>query len=108
MADPKRYWRPVLMLTLVFCVVAAVAYWVVPQVRDGTVPALGGLIWHPLGAIRLLITDVYGPIGARVGEATAPGLGLAVVLALTGVGALVLSMVLWLPFYLLGKRDTGS
>ena len=108
MADPKRYWKPVLVLTVVFCIAAALAYWVVPQVRDGTVPALGGLIWHPLGAVQVLIANVYSPIGARVGDATAPALGVVVVLALTAGSALLLAMVLWLPFYLLRKRRAGS
>ena len=67
-------------------------------------PAVGGLIWHPLGAIRLLLTNVYGPVGARVGDATAPALGVVVVLALAGGSALLLSMILWLPFYLLRKH----
>jgi hypothetical protein len=97
-----------LVLTVVFCVAAALAYWVVPQVRDGTVPAVGGLIWHPLGAIQLLLRDVYGPIGARVGDASTPALGTVIVLALTGGSALLVSMVLWLPFYLLRKRPTDA
>lgn len=108
MADPKRYWKPVLILALVFCVTAALAYWVVPHVRDGTVPALGGLVWHALGAIEILIADVYGPMGARVGNATTPALGVVVVLALTVGSALLLSMILWLPVYRLRKRRAGS
>jgi hypothetical protein len=107
-ADPKRYWKPVLILTVVFLAVAALACWVVPRVRDGTVPAVGGLIWHPLGAIQLLLTEVYWPIAARAGKATIPAVGVVISVVLTVGSALLLAMVIWLPFYLLHKRRSGS
>jgi hypothetical protein len=98
----------VVILTVVFLAVAALACWVVPRVRDGTVPAIGGLIWHPLGAIHLLLTDVYWPLAARAGEATIPVVGVVVSIVLTAGSALVLAMVVWLPFYLLRKRRPGA
>ena len=107
MADPKRYWKPVIILAVVFLAVTALASWVVPRVRDGTVPAIGGLIWHPLGAIRLLLTEVYWPIAARAGDATIPLVGVVVSIVLTAGSALLLAMVVWLPFYLLRKRPSG-
>ena len=105
MTDAKSYWKPVLTLTVLFCVLAALACWVVPGVREGTVPAIGGLVWHPLGAIQLLVTDVFGPIGARVGEATTPGLGVVVQVALVGLAALLLSIAIWEPFHLVRRRS---
>lgn len=105
MADPKRYWRLVAILTVVFCILAALGYWVAPGVRAGTVPAIGGLVWHGLGAIQLLITDVYGPIARRAGESTAPWLETAVLLALVGGSVLLLSMVIALPFDLIRRHS---
>ncbi|UCD52138.1 MAG: hypothetical protein JSW27_05775 [Phycisphaerales bacterium] len=105
MTDPKRFWMPVLSLTVLFCALAAVACWVVPGVREGTVPAIGGLVWHALGVIQLLVTNVYGPVAARVGEATTRALGVAVQVALTGLSALLLSVAIWYPFYLVRGRS---
>ena len=105
MSDPKRFWGPVLTLTVLFCALAAVACGVVPGVREGSIPAIGGLVWHVLGAIQLLVTNVYGPVAARVGEATAPGLGVAVQVVLTGLSAFLLSIAIWYPFYLVRRRS---
>lgn len=105
MSDPKRFWGPVLTLTVLFCALAAVACGVVPGVRAGSIPAIGGLVWHVLGVIQLLVTNVYGPVAARVGEATAPALGIAVQVALTGLSALLLAIAIWYPFYLVRQRS---
>jgi len=105
MSDPKRFWGPVLTLTVLFCVLAAVACGVVPGVRAGSIPAIGGLVWHVLGAIQLLVTNVYGPVAARVGEATTPGLGVAFQVALSALSALMLAIAIWYPFYLVRQRS---
>jgi len=105
MRDPKRFWGPVLSLTVLFCALAGVAYWVAPGVREGSVPAIGGLVWHALGTIQLLVTNVYGPVAARAGEATTPGLGTAVQVALTVLSALLLAIAIWYPFYLVRQRS---
>jgi hypothetical protein len=105
MSDPKRFWGPVLTLTVLFCALAAVACAVVPGVRAGTVPAIGGLVWHVLGAIQLLVTNIYGPAAVRVGEATTPGLGVALQVVLTALSALLLSIAIWYPFYLVRQRS---
>jgi hypothetical protein len=39
--EPRRYWIPAVLLTLLFCALAVFACWIVPGVRDGTVPAIG-------------------------------------------------------------------
>lgn len=104
MADPKRYWRLVLILTVVFCILAALGYWVVPGVRAGTVPAIGGLIWHGLGAIQWVIVNRYEPLAARIGEATSPSLRPVALLGLIVGSALLVSMLLCLPFLLIGNR----
>lgn len=108
MTEPKRYWIPVVLLTLLFCSLAVFACWIVPGVRDGTVPAIGGIVWHALGGLEMLVTNVYGRIGARVGEATTPVLGLVVRIILTAVSALLFSMVIWLPVYLVRARRGPS
>lgn len=103
MTERSRYWRSVLILTVLFCILAALGYWVAPGVRAGSVPAIGGVLWHLLGATQLLIANVYDPIAARVAEATLPGLRGVVLLVLTVGSALLLAMVIGLPFYLLGR-----
>ena len=105
MSDPKRFWGPVLSLTALFCALAGIACWVVPGVREGSVPAIGGLVWHALGAIQLLVTNIYGPVAARVGDATTAALGTAVQVILTVVSALVLAIAIWYPFYLVRQRS---
>jgi hypothetical protein len=99
---------PVVLLTLLFCALAAFACWIVPGVRDGTVPAIGGIVWHALGGLEVLVKNVFGRIGARVGEATTPALGFVVQIALTAASALLFSMVIWLPVYLVRARRGPS
>ncbi len=99
MTERSRYWRVVLILTVLFCVLATLGYWVAPGVRTGSVPAVGGVVWHLLGATQLLI----GPIATRVAQATSPRLGSAALVALTGVSALLLAMAIGLPFYLIDR-----
>lgn len=105
MSDPKRFWGPVLSLTVLFCTLAAIACWVVPGVREGSVPAIGGLVWHVLGAIQLLVTNVYGPVSSRLGQATTSALGTAVQVILTVLSALLLAIAIWYPFYLVRQRS---
>ncbi len=100
MADPKRYWKFVLILTVAFCLLAALGYWVAPGVRAGTVPPIGGLVWHGLGAIQLLIANTYEPLAARAGDVISPSLRPVVLLTLVVGSALLLSMVLCLPLRL--------
>lgn len=104
MDNPCRYWKAVSISTAVLCVAAALAWFVVPSVRAGTVPAIGGLVWHALGALQLLLTRSYAPLAARVGVATSPWVGAAALPALIAVSALLLSLVVCLPFGALRKH----
>jgi hypothetical protein len=44
MKRQKRYWNGVMIMTCILCLVAALAYCIVPGVRAGTVPPIGGII----------------------------------------------------------------
>jgi hypothetical protein len=105
MIDRRSYARFVLVLTVVFCALAALGYWVAPGVRAGAVPAIGGIVWHALGVVQLLLANVYGPVAARVAEATSPRLGVATLLAMTAGSALLLAMAIGLPFFLMGRQS---
>ncbi len=100
MDRPSRYWKAVLISTVVLCAVAALAWFVVPGVRSGAVPPIGGIVWHALGALQLLLVGLYAPVVARVGQATNPTVGLAALLTLAGVSALLVSLIVCLPFRL--------
>lgn len=106
MTGRSRYWRSVLILTVFFCGLAALGYWVAPGVRSGSVPAVGGVVWHLLGTTQLLIANVYGPVAARVAQATTPRLGSVALVVLTAVSALLLAMAIGLPFYLIDRQPS--
>jgi hypothetical protein len=108
MTDPKRYWRGVLALAASFCALAAPGGRVAPGVRSGTAPAIRGLVWHALGVIQLLVKHAYGPVAARVSETTAPWMRVVTLPALTGGSALLLSVVICLPFYVVGKQSSPA
>jgi len=84
---------------------AALACGGVPAIREGAVPALGGIVWHTLGAIPLLVTNVYGPAAAHMKEATTPQLGVAIPVALTGLSASLLPTAICCPFYRVRQRS---
>lgn len=104
MDSPNRYWKAVWISTAVLCAAAALAWFVVPGVRAGTVPAVGGLVWHALGALHVLLIRTYAPLATRVGDATSPALGAASLPGLIAASALLLSLVACLPLRLLRKR----
>ncbi len=104
MSSPGKYRKAVVISTVVLCAIAALAWYVVPGVREGTVPPIGGILWHFLGAFEYMLRNVHAPVAARVGEATAPLLGVVFLLALIAASALVASLVVCLPFRLSRKR----
>jgi len=93
----RRYWNGVIIMTCILCLVAALAYWIVPSVRAGTVPPVGGIIWHALAPIQLLIANVFRPVAYAIAPATSPSLGLVILLLMTLGSSLLISMVICLP-----------
>lgn len=104
MNNPRRYRKAVLISTLALCLASAVAWYVVPGVRGGTVPAVGGMIWHALGPLELLLTRVYAPAAAQLANATAPAVGILFLPAMVAISALLASLLACLPFGLISKR----
>jgi hypothetical protein len=102
----KRYWNGVKIMTFVFCLAVALAYWIVPGVRAGTIPPIGGIIWHVLGPIQLLIANVYRPFAYGIAPATLPWLGLLILLLMTLGSILLLSMVICLPLCFTQQRPS--
>ena len=97
MKRQKRYWNGVMIMTCILCLVAALAYWIVPSVRDGTVPPVGGIIWHALGPVQLLLANVFRPFAYGIAPATSPWLGSAILLLMTSGSIVLISMVMCLP-----------
>ncbi|MHC4310673.1 MAG: hypothetical protein ACYSSN_12090 [Planctomycetota bacterium] len=106
MKRQKRYWNGVKIMTCILCPVAALAYWIVPGVRAGTVPPIGGIIWHVLGPIQLLIANVYRPFAYGIAPAATPWLGLVILLLMTLGSILLLSMVICLPLCFFRQRPS--
>jgi hypothetical protein len=104
MKRQKRYWNGVMIMTCILCLVAALAYWIVPSVRAGTIPPVGGIIWHALGPIQLLLANVFRPFAYSIAPAASPWLGLVILLLMTGGSILVISMVICLPLRFLQRR----
>ena len=97
MKRQKRYWNGVMFMTCILCLVAALAYWIVPSVRSGSVPPIGGIIWHALGPFQLLMANVFRPFAYGIAPATSPWLGLVILLLMTLGSILLISMVICLP-----------
>lgn len=93
----KRYWNGVMIMTSILCLVAALAYWIVPGVRAGTVPPIGGIVWHAMASFQLLIANVYRPFAYSIAPATSPWLGSVILLLMTCGSTLLISMVMCLP-----------
>ena len=93
----KRYWNVVMIMTCILCLVTALAYWIVPGVRAGTIPPIGGIIWHALGPLQLLIANVYRPIAYDIAPEATPWLGALILLVMTVGSILLISMVICLP-----------
>ena len=93
----RRYWNGVIIMTCILCLVAALAYWIVPSVRAGTVPPVGGIIWHALAPIQLLIANVFRPVAYAIAPSNSPSLGLVILLLMTLGSSLLISMVMCLP-----------
>ena len=106
MKRQKRYRNGVMIMTCILCLAAALAYWVVPGVRAGTVPAVGGIIWHALGPIQLLIANVFRPFAYDIAPASSPWLGLAILLLMTLGSILLISIVICLPLCFLRQRPS--
>jgi hypothetical protein len=104
MKRQKRYWNGVKVTTCVLCVAAALACWLVPYVRAGTIPPIGGIIWHALGSIQLLIAEVFRPFAYDIAPAGLPRLGLVILLLMTLGSILLISMVICLPLYFFPQR----
>ena len=97
MKRQKRYWNSVMIMTCILCLLAALAYWIVPSVCAGTVPPIGGIIWHALAPFQLLITNVFRPFAYGIAPATSHWLGLVILLLMTWGSILLISMVICLP-----------
>lgn len=97
MNGKRRYWNGVTIVTCILCLIAALAYWIVPCVRAGTVPPIGGIIWHALAPIQLLIANVFRPFAYGIAPANSPSLGLVILLLMTLGSSLLMSMVICLP-----------
>jgi hypothetical protein len=108
MKGRKSYWNGVMVVTCILCVVAALACWLVPGVRAGIIPPVGGIIWHALGSIELLIADVFRPFAYGVAPASQPWLGLVILLLMTLGSIVLISMVICLALYLLQQRPWGN
>ena len=93
----RRYWNGVVIMTCILCLIAALAYWIVPSVRSGTFPPVGGIIWHALAPIQLLIANVFRPVAYGIAPATSPRLGLVILLLMTWGSIVLISMVMCLP-----------
>jgi hypothetical protein len=93
-----------MIMTCILCLVAALAYWIVPGVRAGTVPPIGGIIWHALGSIQLLIANVFRPFAYGIAPATSPWLGSMILLLMTLGSILLISMVICLPLCFFQQR----
>ena len=104
MNKPVRFWRPVLILTLVACGGVALTRYLVAGVIEGTVPAVGGMIWFVLALPYMLATKGFGPVVDRVAVSAGSVAGALLMSALVGLTALALSVVIWLPFYLARRR----
>jgi hypothetical protein len=104
MKRQKRYWSGVAIMTCVLCLVAAIAYWIVPSVRAGTVPPIGGIVWHALASFELLIANVFRPLAYAVAPAGSLWLGSLILLLMTCASMLLISMVICLPLCLLQQR----
>jgi len=87
-------------MTCILSLVAALACWIVPGVRAGNIPPVGGIIWHALGLFQLLIANVFRPFAYGIAPASMPWLGLLILLLMTLAGILLLSMVMCLPLCL--------
>ncbi|KPK36163.1 MAG: hypothetical protein AMJ65_16580 [Phycisphaerae bacterium SG8_4] len=97
MKRQKRYWNGVMIMTCILCLVMALAYWIVPSVRAGTVPPIGGIVWHALAPFQLLIANVFRPFAYGIAPAKSPSLGLVILLLMTLGSSLLISMVMCLP-----------
>jgi hypothetical protein len=84
-------------MTCILCLVAALACWIVPSVRAGTVPPVGGIIWHALAPIQLLIANVLRPVACAIAPSNSPSLGSVILLLMTLGSSLLISMVFCLP-----------
>ena len=99
MKRQKRYWNAVMIVTCILCLVTALANWIVPGVRSGSVPPVGGIIWHALALFQLLIAHVFRPIAYGIAPAASPWLGLLILLFMTLGSLLLISMLMCLPLY---------
>jgi hypothetical protein len=104
MKRQKTYWNAVMIVTCILCLVAALAYWIVPSVRAGSIPPIGGIIWHALALFELLISNILRPFAYGIAPASMPWLGLVILLLMTLGGMLLISMVICLPLCFLQQR----
>ena len=108
MKRQKRYWKCVMIAMSILCLAAALAYWVVPGVRGGSVPAIGGIIWHALGPIQLLLANVFRPFAYGIAPASSPWLGSMILLLMTLGSILLISMVICLPICFPWQRPRAN
>ncbi|MHC4168218.1 MAG: hypothetical protein ACYSWQ_14775 [Planctomycetota bacterium] len=97
MKRQKRYWNGVVIMTGILCLATALAYCIVPGVRGGAVPPIGGIIWHALGPLQLLIANVFRPFAYAIAPASSPWLRSVILLLMTCGSILLISMVICLP-----------
>lgn len=93
-----------MVMTCILCLVAALACWIVPGVRGGAVPPIGGMIWHAMAAFQLLIANVFRPCAYGIAPAASPWLRLVILLLMTLGSILLISMVMCLPLRFAEKQ----
>ena len=102
--DP-RYWRPVLLIASLECIGTAIAVLVMPAAQAGHIPMVGGLLWIVLALPYLAVQNLLGPLVARIESGGPASAAAAAMFVLVGLAALVLAMVVWLPFYLARSKQ---
>ncbi len=108
MKRQKRYWNGVMIMTGVLCLAAVLANWIVPGVRAGTVPPVGGIIWHVLASFHLLIVNVFRPVAYGIAPGTSSWLGSVILLLMTCGSILLISMAMCLPLCFPQQRPGGD